>query len=275
LLGLACAGFFKFGVGTFFVVVAILVALTFARRVGADSRQLALQAMVDGARHALPVAIACALVGVIISMINLTGVAAELGGRVIAIGQDSLFMALFLTMVICLILGMGIPTIPNYIITSSLAAPVLLKLGVPLLVSHMFVFYFGIMADLTPPVALAAFAAAPIARESGLKISIQAVRIAIAGFIVPYMAVYSPALMLQTGDWMDTTYVVFKALLAIAMWGAGSIGFLLTRLNGLERVYTIVAASFLVVALPLTDEIGFAAVAAFVVWHVWRSRRAN
>ena len=89
------------------------------------------------------------------------------------------------------------------------------------------------------------------------------------------MAVYSPALMLQTGDWMDTTYVVFKALLAIAMWGAGSIGFLLTRLNGLERVYTIVAASFLVVALPLTDEIGFAAVAAFVVWHVWRSRRAN
>ncbi len=275
LLGLACAGFFKFGVGTFFVVVAILVALTFARRVGADSRQLALQAMVDGARHALPVAIACALVGVIISMINLTGVAAELGGRVIAIGQDSLFMALLLTMVICLILGMGIPTIPNYIITSSLAAPVLLKLGVPLLVSHMFVFYFGIMADLTPPVALAAFAAAPIARESGLKISIQAVRIAIAGFIVPYMAVYSPALMLQTGDWMDTTYVVFKALLAIAMWGAGSIGFLLTRLNGLERVYTIVAASFLVVALPLTDEIGFAAVAAFVVWHVWRSRRAN
>lgn len=275
LLGLACAGFFKFGVGTFFVVVAILVALTFARRVGADSRQLALQAMVDGARHALPVAIACALVGVIISMINLTGVAAELGGRVIAIGQDSLFMALFLTMVICLILGMGIPTIPNYIITSSLAAPVLLKLGVPLLVSHMFVFYFGIMADLTPPVALAAFAAAPIARESGLKISIQAVRIAIAGFIVPYMAVYSPALMLQTGDSLDTTYVVFKALLAIAMWGAGAIGFLLIRLNGLERVYTIVAASFLVVALPLTDEIGFAAVAAFVVWHVWRSRRSG
>ena len=119
--------------------------------------------MVDGARHALPVAIACALVGVIIGMINLTGVAAELGGRIIAVGEESLFLALLLTMVICLVLGMGIPTIPNYIITSSLAAPVLLKLGVPLLVSHMFVFYFGIMADLTPPVALAAFAAAPIA----------------------------------------------------------------------------------------------------------------
>jgi len=272
LLGLACAGFFQFGVGTFFVVVAVLVAITYIRRVGADTRKVALQAMVDGARHALPVAIACALVGVIISMINLTGVAAELGGRIISIGESSLFLALFLTMVICLVLGMGIPTIPNYIITSSLAAPVLLKLGVPLLVSHMFVFYFGIMADLTPPVALAAFAAAPIARESGLRISLQAVRIAIAGFIVPYMAVYSPALMLQSGDWMDTAYVVFKALLAIAMWGAGAIGFLITRLNWFERIYAVVAASFLVVALPLTDEIGFAAVATFVAWHVWRSR---
>ncbi len=272
LLALACSGFFKFGVGTFFVVIALLVALTYIRRTNGDARKLAVQAMVDGARHALPVAIACALVGIIIGVINLTGVAAELGGHIIAIGEKSLFLALFLTMIICLVLGMGIPTIPNYIITSSLAAPVLLKLGVPLLVSHMFVFYFGIMADLTPPVALAAFAAAPIAHESGLKISIQAMRIAIAGFIVPYMAVYSPALMLQSGNWFDTSYVVFKALVAIAMWGGGAIGFLIIPLNWIERIFIIVAASFLVVALPLTDEIGFAAVAAFLVWHVWRSR---
>ena len=274
LLGLACAGFFKFGVGTFFVLVALLVALTYARRVGADARQLAVQAMVDGARHALPVAIACALVGVIIGMINLTGVAAELGGRIIAVGESSLFLALLLTMLICLVLGMGIPTIPNYIITSSLAAPVLLKLGVPLIVSHMFVFYFGIMADLTPPVALAAFAAAPIAGASGLAISFQAIRVAIAGFIVPFMAVYSPALMLQGDDLGATAYVVLKALVAVGMWGAGAIGFLLTPLNAAERVTAIVAASFLVVALPMTDEIGFAAVAAFVAWHVWRSRSA-
>ncbi len=274
LLGLACAGFFQFGVGTFFVVVALLVALTLIRRVGGDARKLAIQAMVDGARHALPVAIACALVGVIIGMINLTGVAAELGGKIIAVGEESLFLALLLTMVICLVLGMGIPTIPNYIITSSLAAPVLLKLGVPLLVSHMFVFYFGIMADLTPPVALAAFAAAPIAGASGLKISVQALRVAIAGFIVPFMAVYSPALMLQSGDWLDTSWIVFKALVAIAMWGAGAIGFLVTRLNPVERVVAIGSASLLVVALPFTDELGLALIAAFVGWHVWRSRRS-
>jgi TRAP transporter 4TM/12TM fusion protein len=272
LLGFACAGFFQFGVGTFFVVIALLVALTYIARRGGDARALAVKALVDGARHALPVAIACALVGVIIGVINLTGVAAELGGYIIAIGRESLFLALLLTMLTCLVLGMGIPTIPNYIITSSLAAPVLLELGVPLIVSHMFVFYFGIMADLTPPVALACFAAAPIARESGLKISMQAIRVAIAGFIVPFMAVYSPALMLQTGDWTDTVWIVFKALVAISMWGAGAIGFLFGRLNGVERVVAVVSASFLVVALPLTDEIGLGAVAVFVLWHAWRTR---
>jgi len=272
LLALACSGFFRFGVGTFFVVTAVLMALGYLRRTGGDARQLAVRALVEGARHALPVAIACALVGVIIGVINLTGVAAEMGGRIIAIGEDNLFLALLLTMLTCLVLGMGIPTIPNYIITSSLAAPVLLELGVPLIVSHMFVFYFGIMADLTPPVALAAFAAAPIAREKGLKISLQALRVAIAGFIVPFMAVYSPALMLQTGDWTDTAWVVFKALVAIAMWGAGAIGYLVGRLNWLERLWAIGAAAFLVTALPITDEIGLGAVAALVGWHLWRQR---
>jgi TRAP transporter 4TM/12TM fusion protein len=273
LLGLACAGFIEFGVITFFVITAALLTITFVRRVGGDARQLAVRALVEGARHALPVAIACALVGVIIGVINLTGVAAELGGYIIAVGRESLFLALLLTMFTCLILGMGIPTIPNYIITSSLAAPVLLELGVPLIVSHMFVFYFGIMADLTPPVALACFAAAPIARETGLKISMQAIRVAIAGFIVPFMAVYSPALMLQTGDWMDTVWIVFKALVAISMWGAGAIGYLFGRLNGVERIVAVVSASFLVVALPLTDEIGLGAVAVFVAWHFWRTRQ--
>ncbi|WP_334153979.1 TRAP transporter permease [Tepidimonas sp.] len=274
LLALACSGFFRFGAGTFFVVTAALVGLTYVLRVGADARRTALQALVDGARHALPVASACALVGVIIGVINLTGVAAEIGGHVIAIGRDNLLLALFLTMLTCLVLGMGIPTIPNYIITSSLAAPVLLELGVPLIVSHMFVFYFGIMADLTPPVALAAFAAAPIARESGLKISLNAVRVAVAGFVVPYMAVYSPALMLQ-GDptWLAVVWVVFKALVAIGLWGAGAIGFLWGPLVWWERVWAIVAATLLVMALPVTDEAGLAGTVALLLWHGLRRRR--
>jgi TRAP transporter 4TM/12TM fusion protein len=233
------------------------------------------RAMADGARHALPVAIACALVGVIIGVINLTGVATEIGGHIIAIGERSLILALLLTMVSCLVLGMGIPTIPNYIITSSLAAPVLLKLGVPLIVSHMFVFYFGIMADLTPPVALAAFAAAPIARESAFKIGMQALRVAVAGFIVPYMAVYSPALMMLGNDWVATVWVVFKALVAIALWGMGAIGFLSVRMNWFERVWAILAAMLLVAAVPMTDELGLAAAALLVGWHMWHARRGG
>lgn len=275
LLGFACAGFFEFGVGVFFVVVALLVAVSFAYKNGVEVRSLTLRALAEGAAHALPVAIACAIVGVIIGVINLTGVAAELGGYVIRIGEGNLFAALVLTMLICLVLGMGIPTIPNYIITSSLAAPVLLELGVPLIVSHMFVFYFGIMADLTPPVALAAFAAAPIAKERGLKISVQALRVAIAGFVVPYMAVYSPALMLQTDSFLAVVWIVFKALVAIAMWGAGAIGFLFGKLNWFERLFAIGAACFLVAALPITDEIGLALVAVFLFWHWWRVKRAK
>jgi TRAP transporter 4TM/12TM fusion protein len=273
LLGVACAGFVQFGVTAFFIIVAVLGVALLARRQGRSTLSLALDALAEGARNALSVAIACALVGVIIGIINLTGVAAEFGGQVIAIGENNLFLALFLTMITCLVLGMGIPTIPNYIITSSLAAPILLKLGVPLIISHMFVFYFGIMADLTPPVALAAFAAAPIAREDGLKISIQALRVAAAGFVVPYMAVYSPALMLQGGGLLAVIYVTFKAVVAIGLWGAGITGFLKIRMPWFERVWAVLAAALLIAAAPMTDELGFAATAAFLVWHLARSRR--
>tara|TARA_A100000171_G_scaffold52589_1_gene71768 strand:- start:461 stop:2485 length:2025 start_codon:yes stop_codon:yes gene_type:complete len=271
LLAFACGGFLEFGVITFFVVTAMLVALLLISRKETNALRLAVEALVMGARHALPVAIACALVGVIIGIINLTGVATTLGGYIISIGQGNLFLALLLTMLTCLILGMGIPTIPNYILTSSLAAPILLELGVPLIVSHMFVFYFGIMADLTPPVALACFAASPIAKAPGLQISVQALRVAVAGFIMPYMAVYAPALMLQ-GDGGATAvmYIVVKALLAIGLWGAGAIGYLFGPLGWLSRVIAIAAATLLVVAAPITDEIGIALCVGFIAWHAWR-----
>ena len=272
LLGVACSAFFKYGVAAIFVLIAVMTAALFYVKGGRATLKLAIEALADGARHALPVGVACALVGVIIGVLTLTGTATNFAGYIIQLGAKSLFLSLFLTMLVCLVLGMGIPTIPNYIITSSLAAPALLELGVPLIVSHMFVFYFGIMADLTPPVALAAFAAAPIARESGMKIGVQAVRIALAGFIVPYMAVYAPALMLQGGTWFDTGYVVVKTIIAILLWGGTAIGYWLAPMNWMERIWAFVAAAFLVAAIPLTDEIGFALAIALLVWHVLRVR---
>src|SRR5690606_27817258 len=181
-LGLLSSSFLKYGITAVFVVIGLLLAANLFAHSGREVLRLALNGLAEGAKNALSVGVACALVGVIIGVMTLTGAATTFGSYVIALGEHSLFLSLALTMVTCLVLGMGIPTIPNYIITSSLAAPALLEMGVPLIVSHMFVFYFGIMADLTPPVALAAFAASPIAKESGLKIGMQAMRIAIAGF---------------------------------------------------------------------------------------------
>ena len=142
-------------------------ALSTGRR---ETLTICRDALAEGAKTALPVGVACAVVGIIIGTMTLTGAANTFGQFLVSVGQNSLFLSLVLTMITCIVLGMGIPTIPNYIITSSIAGPALLELGVPLIVSHMFVFYFGILADLTPPVALACFAAAPIAKENGLKI---------------------------------------------------------------------------------------------------------
>jgi len=274
-LAVLCAGFFQLGIGVVFGVIGLLVVACGFVKGGRETLTLCLHALVEGARHAVPVGIACALVGVIIGVVSLTGVASTFAGYILAIGQDNLFLSLVLTMLTCLVLGMGIPTIPNYIITSSIAAPALLDLGVPLIVSHMFVFYFGIMADLTPPVALACFAAAPIAKERGLKISLWAVRIAVAGFVVPFMAVYSPALMLQGDSLLATLYVVGKAVLAIGLLGAIFTGYLQTKLNWWERVLGFAAGCSLILATPASDEIGFALGALFLGQHFWRARRAT
>ena len=274
-LGILCAGFFQLGIGVIFGVIGLLVLACWFVRGGRDTLRVCLHALVEGARHAVPVGIACVLVGVIIGIVSLTGVASTFAGYILAIGQDNLFLSLLLTMLTCLVLGMGIPTIPNYIITSSIAAPALLDLGVPLIVSHMFVFYFGIMADLTPPVALACFAAAPIARESGLKISLWAIRIAVAGFVVPFMAVYSPALMMQGGDLWATLYMLCKAGFAIGLWGIVFTGYLARRLRWWEAPLGLLAGALMILALPVTDELGLGLGLLFVIQHLWRARRAR
>jgi TRAP transporter 4TM/12TM fusion protein len=280
--GLLCAASLTVSIATVLLVVLALVIWNVLR--GATGKQVlvsCIEALADGARQALPVGLACALVGIVIGTMTLTGLGTIFGSWLIGIGKSSMFLALVLTMIFSLILGMGIPTIPNYIITSSLAAPILLQLDVPLIVSHMFVFYFGIMADLTPPVALAAFAAAPMAKESGMKIGVQAVKIALPGFVVPYMAVYDPNLMLQpvaglegAGYWLAVVYIVSKATLAMVLWGAAFVGYLSRPLALWERLLAFVAAAFLVAALPITDEIGFALAVLVIGQHLWRARTA-
>jgi TRAP transporter 4TM/12TM fusion protein len=280
-LGLAAASFLRFGVMLLALVVAGLVAGCAASRGGRETLRLCLDALAEGAKNALPVGIACAIVGIVIGTLTLTGIASTFIGAIIAVGESNLFLSLVLTMLTCLVLGMGIPTIPNYIITSSIAGPALLALDVPLIVSHMFVFYFGIMADLTPPVALAAFAAAPMAKVSGMRIALQASKLAVAGFVVPFMAVFTPALMLQQGGAIaaaygypvEVVYVVVKTCLGIGLWGAAVVGFLIGPMALWERLLAAAAALLLVLALPWTDPAGFALGLGVVGLH-WRRTRA-
>jgi TRAP transporter 4TM/12TM fusion protein len=281
-LGIIGAAFLEFGFNIVLAALVVLVAWNAISKGGRKTLVDCVDSLAEGAKTALPVGIACAIVGIIVGTMTLTGVATTFGEFVVSVGKTSLFLSLVLTMITCIILGMGIPTIPNYIITSSIAGPALLALGIPLIVSHMFVFYFGILADLTPPVALACFAAAPIAKESGLRISLEAIKVAAAGFVIPFMAVYSPALMLQDGGPLAleigyipaVLYIVTKAILAIGLWGAAVTGYCAVMLKPVERIFAMIAAFFLVAALPMTDEAGFVLSAAFALW-LWRRARAE
>ncbi|MCW1839791.1 TRAP transporter permease [Prosthecomicrobium hirschii] len=279
LAGLSAASlWFSVAAVTAVVFAMVIPALLTGR--GRETLLGCRAALADGARQALPVGLACALVGIVIGTMTLTGLGTIVGNSLISLGKENLAATLVLTMIFSLILGMGIPTIPNYIITSSLAAPILLGLNIPLIVSHMFVFYFGIMADLTPPVALAAFAAAPMAKESGMKIGMQAVRIALPGFIIPYMAIYDPTLMLQPVAgldgalyWLAVGFTTLKAVIAMALWGIAAFGHLDRPVSWPERIYCFVAAGFLIFPSTATDIIGLVATTGFLAWRLLLARR--
>lgn len=275
-LGLGASSFLEFGIVPVLGLIALLVVACFFIKGGSNTLHILRNSLIDGAKQAVPVGLACAIVGIVVGMLTLTGSATSFAGHILQLGEKSLLASLILTMLVCIVLGMGIPTIPNYIITSSIAAPALLKLGVPLIVSHMFVFYFGIMADLTPPVALAAFAAASISKASPMKTGFKAVQVAIAGFIIPYMAVYDPMLMLQgMPTVVGVVYVVFKAVLAILLWSVCSVGYGLLKMQTLERILAFVAAACLVIADPMSDYVGFGLSACFLVWHYLRHKQAG
>jgi len=282
ILGFTASLFFKLGADVIKITLVILILWNFFSKGGRETLLSCRDALAEGAKTALPVGVACAIVGIIIGTLTLTGIASSIAGLVIDVGKTSIFLSLVLTMLISLILGMGIPTIPNYIITSAVVAPALLKLGVPLIVSHMFVFYFGIMADLTPPVALACFAAAPIAKESGLKISFEAIKVAMAGFVIPYMAVYSPELMLQGYDGnnlinyvFSVFYICIKVILAILFWGITVIGYFYKDLNFFERFVTFLVPFLLIITMPLTDQIAFFLIAVILIYNWFKKKKLN
>nr|WP_279326548.1 TRAP transporter permease [Bacillus kexueae] len=228
-------------------------------------------ALVDGARTALAVAAATAAAGIIVGIVTKTGLGLKLANGLLDIAGGMLLPTLFLTMIAAIILGMGSPTTANYVITSTIAAPAIILLGIPDLSAHLFVFYFGIIADITPPVALAAFAAAGVSGGEPIRTGVQSAKLAIAAFIIPYMFVLSPELLMIDTNFTELIWVVFTAITGMIAIGAGMIGYWFRNLHWIERLLAIATGILLINPTLWSDAVGLGAfVALIALQFVWK-----
>ncbi|QKY70179.1 TRAP transporter permease [Lentibacillus sp. CBA3610] len=217
-----------FSAATTIIITVFISALRKSTRM--SFRDL-IDALETGARTTVSVAIACATVGIIVGVSSITGFGLNLANAIVAIGGESLFLTLLFTMVACIVLGIGMPSIPAYIITATMAAPALVQLGIEPIVAHFFVFYFGIFANITPPVALAAFAAAGLSGAGPMRTGFSALKLALAGFVVPFMFVYNDALLLVDTTLMSGILVIISAILGVLMLGIAAERYFLYKLN--------------------------------------------
>jgi TRAP transporter 4TM/12TM fusion protein len=236
------------------IVIAIIVGMI-NKETRMGPKQFIL-ALVDGARSALGVAAATAAAGIIVGIVTKTGLGLKLANGLVDLADGLLIPTLMLTMLAAIVLGMGSPTTANYVITSTIAAPAIILLGVPDLSAHLFVFYFGIIADITPPVALAAFAAAGVAGGEPLRTGVNSAKLAIAAFIIPYIFVLSPQLLMIDTTWTELLWVIATALAGMISIGASIIGYWMRKLNVLERVISLIGGLLLIYPEGISDTVG-------------------
>lgn len=269
-----------------FYTILLTVVVSSLRKSTRMSIKDILDALADGARQSLSVMAACAVVGVIIGVVGLTSFGTVMTSSIMSIGAGSLFLTLFFTMIASMILGMGLPSIPAYIITATMAAPALAHFDIPVLVAHMFVFYFGLFANITPPVALAAFAGAGIAGGDPMKTGFQSLKLALAGFIIPFMFVYNPAMLMIDVTGLDVTArsfplphwtvilsITLTSILGIVALSAAVEGYLKTWMNPLLRVLMAAGAMMLIVPEAQTDVYGMVLVGSLMAWNWFQARR--
>lgn len=214
------------------------------------------------------------MVGIIIGVVSLTGFGLNMANAIIQLGQSNLMLTLFLTMITCMILGMGLPSIPAYLITATMAAPALVKLGIPPLAAHMFVFYFAMFANITPPpVALASFAAAGLSGGDPMKTGIQSVKLSLAGFIVPYMFIYNSALLLIDVTPLVALRVTITAILGVLLIGMATEGYLFRDMVWPVRIAAFLGALLLISANVTQDVIGFSLAVLVVLFQFYRKHK--
>ena len=228
-----------------------------------------LDALEAGARSTIAVAVACAMAGLVAGSVTSTGLASKLITAVITVSKGHAMIALLLTMLCCIVLGMGVPTTANYCIMASTTAPILIAIGINPIAAHFFVFYFGIVADITPPVALAAYAGSAIAKAPPMKTAFNASKLAIAAFIVPYIFALNPAMLLIDTTAFEIALVVVTSL--IGMFGVASAlnGFLLRKVDWPVRLLLAAGGLMMMDPQPLTDGIGLVLLAACLAWQKW------
>ena len=262
--------------------ITILVGLynnlvTLATKSEDKSDNLTLTKFVDaleaGAKSCITVAVACAMAGLVAGSVTSTGLASKLITAVVTISRGHVMIALLLTMLCCIVLGMGVPTTANYCIMASTCAPILITIGVPQVAAHFFVFYFGIVADITPPVALAAYAGSAIAKAPPMKTAFNASKLAIAAFIVPYIFAMNPAMLLVDTTPLQVVLVVVSSILGIFGVASGLNGYLFKPMNPLIRIALIAAGLLMMDPAVTTDLIGIVLMAAVVAWLYVGSRK--
>ena len=255
---------------SFWAIVASVLVSFFSRATALTPRRM-VETCVAAAQAVIPVALACAAAGVIIGIITLTGVGLKFSTLVVALSGGSLPLALVLTMLTCLVLGMGLPTAAAYILVATLVAPALVNLGVGLLAAHLFVLYSAMLSSITPPVALAAYAAASIANGNPLKIAVLACQFGMAAFAVPYFFVYDPAILGIDVTWVQILASFVTAILGGICASAAMLGWFSDRLNPLERVLFAVTA---ILFMNSDWRVDLAAAALMVALVLWTARRA-
>ena len=214
------------------------------------------EALAAGGQGMITVAVACGVAGIIAGIISITGLATQLMTAIVGLAGDNVIIALFLTMLACIVLGMGVPTTANYCIMAATCAPILMEMGVPAIAAHFFVFYFGIVADLTPPVALAAYAGAAIAQANPMKTAFTATKLAIGAFIVPYVFALSPEMLFVNTVWYEVVLICITAIIGMFGVSAALEGYLLTNMKWYERIISAVGGLLLIYPGILTDSIG-------------------
>ena len=256
------------------IAIVLAIAVSMFNKKHRMTPKLILEALAAGAKGSISVAAACGIAGIIAGVITMTGLANVLINGIVALAGSRVIIALVLTMLCCIVLGMGVPTTANYCIMAATCAPILVRMGVPTIAAHFFVFYFGIVADITPPVALAAYAGAAIAQANPMRTALNATKLAIAAFIVPYILALNPVMVLVdvTGP-MQIILIVLTSLIGIFGVSSGLAGYLTDFMNWPQRILAIIGGLLLIDPSVTTDIIGIVLVALVFAWQMAGSKK--